>query len=132
MDVTEDSPPPELNIIVSKLPLFMVFPAGAKHPPWSYYSGISKIQPMMYWVAEQVSIKFTLPHLPHLNEEQRKLYREQIREREEYMEEKRFRENQEMEEEDRKREESEQRRLARLNRVDQQIQNMIDETDMEF
>jgi hypothetical protein len=133
MNVTNDSPPAELGIITSKLPLFILLPAGAKHPPWSYYSGISKIQQMMKWVQQQAAIKFDLPHLPHLNEEQVKLYKEQIREREEYMENKRKKEDEEMEAEDRERHEVEERRKKlKLDANERRINAMIDESDLEL
>ena len=47
MDVTDESPPGDLNLIVGKLPLLVMLPAGEKHPPWNFYSGVGKIQQMV-------------------------------------------------------------------------------------
>ena len=39
MDLTDESPPPHLNLVVGKLPLVIMLPAGSKSPPWTYFSG---------------------------------------------------------------------------------------------
>ena len=86
MDVTDATPPARLNLLGhGNLPSLVMLPAFGKHEPWSFYSGVGKPQEIMRWVASQAAIPFTLPNLPHLNEEQRVLYKEQIREREEYL-----------------------------------------------
>ena len=39
MDLTDASPPPGLNLVSGSLPLVIMFPAGQKIAPWTYYSG---------------------------------------------------------------------------------------------
>ena len=86
MDVTESTPPARLNLLGrGNLPSLVMLPAFGKHEPWSFYSGVGKPQEIMRWVASQAAVPFTLPNLPHLTEEQRILYKEQIREREEFL-----------------------------------------------
>lgn len=86
MDVTEATPPARLNLLGhGNLPSLVMLPAFGKHEPWSFYSGVGKPQEIMRWVAAQAAVPFTLPNLPHLTEEQKVLYKEQIREREEYL-----------------------------------------------
>mgnify|MGYP003385852118 FL=1 len=82
MDITHETPPPHLNILTGHLPELVMLPSTAKHSPWQYYSGVGKVQEMMLWVQSQAGIPFELPNLPHLNVDQVKLYKEQIRERE--------------------------------------------------
>jgi thiol-disulfide isomerase/thioredoxin len=89
MDVTHKAPPAELHLLQGPLPVLVMLPAGAKHPPFAFYSGVGKVQEMMHWVQAQATIPFEMPNLPHLNEEQRVLYKEQIRQREEHLEKKR-------------------------------------------
>lgn len=101
MDVTTVSPPAEYNMMVGSLPLLLMVPANAKYPPWTYFSGVGKVQAMMKWIQQHASITFTLPNLPHLTEEQRVAYKQQVREREEHLEKKRLEEKKAMEEEDR-------------------------------
>jgi hypothetical protein len=106
MDISEESPPPELNLIPSQavLPLVIFLPADHKRPPWNYYTGVGKMQSMMKWIEKFASIPFELPNLPHLSEKEREMYKEQVREREEYLEKKRNDEEEAMLEEDRARE----------------------------
>jgi thioredoxin-like negative regulator of GroEL len=111
MDVTNVSPPAEYNMMVGALPLLLMVPATAKQAPWTYFSGVGKVQAMMKWIQQHVSIPFTLPNLPHLTEEQRVAYKQQVREREEYLEKKRLDEKKAMEDEER-----EQQELARRKR----------------
>ena len=40
MDLTDESPPPHLGLVVGDLPLLVMLPAGSKSAPWTYYSGI--------------------------------------------------------------------------------------------
>ena len=83
MDVTAQTPPSYLKLMPeSPLPVMVLLPANAKLPPWNYYSGIGKVGPMMKWIHATASVPFTLPHLPHLEEDQIDLYKEQMRERE--------------------------------------------------
>jgi thioredoxin-like negative regulator of GroEL len=39
MDVSHESPPKEMNLMVGKLPLVVMIPASDKNPPWTFYSG---------------------------------------------------------------------------------------------
>jgi hypothetical protein len=78
MDVTDDSPPPRLNLLTHDLPLMVLLPADDKSPPWNYYSGVGKVQTMMKWAQKFASIPFEMPNLPHLKESDRVLYKEQV------------------------------------------------------
>lgn len=83
LDVSSESPPSSLKLIgESSLPTMVMLPAGAKYPPWQFYSGVGKVGPMMKWAHQQAAIPFDLPNLPHLSEDQKDLYKEQVRERE--------------------------------------------------
>lgn len=104
MDVTNEAPPAHYNLLVSQLPILTLIPAGVKHPPWTFYSGIGKIQAMMKWVQKQAAIPFTLPNLPHLTDENVILYKKQVREREEVRDKQRIEEKRLMDEMDRERE----------------------------
>lgn len=87
MDVSLEPPPASLSILTSanSLPLVVMFPVGQRAPPFPFYSGIGKVQPMMKWIQQQAGSPFELPSLPHLDETKRKAYKEQVREREEYL-----------------------------------------------
>jgi hypothetical protein len=56
---------------------------------------------LMKWAQQHASIPFELPSMPHLNEEQVVLYKEQVREREEALEKKRKEDTRAMAAEDR-------------------------------
>jgi hypothetical protein len=86
MDVTDEAPPADLQLLVGSLPLMVMLPAGNKHPPWVFYSGVGKMQAMMKWVQLNAAVPFALPHLPHLTPEEAVLFKEQVREREEHLE----------------------------------------------
>ncbi len=101
MDVSHETPPAHLNLIVGPLPLMVMIPADSKHPPWTFFSGVGKVQAMMKWVHAQSSIPFELPNLPHLSEKDRIAYKTQVREREVALDEKRTEERRAMEAEDR-------------------------------
>eukprot|EP01036_Dinobryon_divergens_P028294 gene28294-37225_t len=116
-DVADESPPGYLNLMVGPLPLLVMIPSGAKYPPWTFYSGVGKVQPMMKWVHEQSTFPFELPNLPHLSEKDKEAYKTQVREREEALEEKRRKEKREMEAEERA-----QKELLRKKRKQQQKQ----------
>jgi hypothetical protein len=121
MDVTEASPPADLQLMAGELPIIVLLPAtaggpglfgGPKLPPWDFFSGLGKVQVLMRWVEAHVGIKFKLPNLPHLTEEQVEAFKVQVREREEHLDEERKKEQHQMEAEeaarkaaDRKREE---------------------------
>lgn len=105
MDVTRQTPPAHLNLLgAGALPTVVMLPAFAKHSPWNFYSGVGKPQEVMKWIQKQSTIDFDLPNLPHLTEEQRVLYKEQIREREEMLDAKAKQEKEDMEREERERE----------------------------
>lgn len=101
MDVTHASPPARYQLLVGALPLMVMLPAGRRSPPWNFYSGVGKVQPMMKWVQAHAAIEFDLPNLPHLTEKDRVLYKEQVRQREEALEQKRKEEKEAMEAEER-------------------------------
>ena len=116
MDVTDESPPANLNLLVGELPILVLLPAvgGELSKPLPiFYSGVGKVQAMMKWVQKFASIPFELPNLPHLNEEQVKMYKTQVREREEALEKKRAQEAKDLEEEEKS-------RLAALERAKKQ------------
>ncbi len=110
MDVSEHTPPGHLNLMIGPLPLVVMVPADSNHPPWTFYSGIGKVQAMMKWVHSQASAPFELPNLPHLSEKDRVAYKEQVREREVALDAKRTEERRAMEAEDRARAETARRR----------------------
>jgi hypothetical protein len=39
MDVSHESPPKEMNLMVGPLPVLAMIPASDKNPPWTFYSG---------------------------------------------------------------------------------------------
>jgi thioredoxin-like negative regulator of GroEL len=140
MDVTNETPPSQYNLLVSQLPILTLLPAGVKHPPWTFYSGIGKIQAMMKWVQKQSAIQFSLPNLPHLTDENVVLYKKQVREREEERDKQRTEEKDAMDDMDRERKEIErkQQKKEKLNEVNSKITNeqnddLLDEQiDLDF
>jgi hypothetical protein len=78
MDVTDETPPPELGFLAHPLPLMVLVPSDDKSAPWKFYSGVGKVQPMMKWVQSHAGIPFDLPNLPHLSEADRVAYKEQV------------------------------------------------------
>lgn len=124
MDVSHVTPPPEYNMMVGALPLLIMVPANAKYPPWTYFSGVGKVQAMMKWIHAHASIPFTLPNLPHLTEDQKIAYKEQVREREERLEQKRLEEKKAMAEEERAQQEF-MRRKRKQQKLQQQKGNGI-------
>ena len=48
-----------------------------------FFSGVGKVGPLMRWLQEHSSTAFELPALPHLSEEDKPLFRQQVRERQE-------------------------------------------------
>jgi hypothetical protein len=121
MDITDESPPGHLNLVDGKLPIVAMLPAYAKHPPWTFFSGYGKVQEMMKWVHSQSTVQFELPNLPHLTPEQRVLYKEQIREREEWRENKRKEDEDALVNEEKEREEYEQMRRRKQREKAQEI-----------
>uniref|UniRef100_A0A7S3UPC4 protein disulfide-isomerase n=1 Tax=Heterosigma akashiwo TaxID=2829 RepID=A0A7S3UPC4_HETAK len=122
MDLADDTPPlGYATVLVADLPLVVLFPARDKGAPFRYYSGVSKVRPMMEWVAQHSGSGVVLPRLPHLNEEDRQLFKEQVREREEYKAKKKAEEEAAMEEEQRRLEEF--RRQKKKARVEEEEEN---------
>eukprot|EP00752_Nemacystus_decipiens_P012627 g11183.t1 len=83
MDVTMETPPPELAITLPTLPAIVLLPGDEKGPPLRFFSGVGKVGPLMRWLREHSSTPFDLPALPHLSEEDKPLFRQQVRERQE-------------------------------------------------
>ena len=76
------APPLDGAVSAAELPTLLLLPAHDKRPPYKFYSGVAKVQPMMRWVGEAADVKFELPDLCHLSEADRVLYKEQVAERE--------------------------------------------------
>lgn len=72
-----------------------------KFPTQFIYSGVGKVGPMMKWAQEHSFTHFELPNMPHLDEEQKVLFKQQVREREEDLELKRKEDSRAMAAEDR-------------------------------
>eukprot|EP00903_Cladosiphon_okamuranus_P016612 g15324.t1 len=83
MDVTSETPPPEVAITLPTLPAIVLLPGDEKQPPFRFFSGVGKVGPLMRWLQEHSSTPFELPALPHLSEEDKPLFRQQVRERQE-------------------------------------------------
>ena len=79
-DATDDVPP--LPNAIIDLPSLLFLPAHHKHPPFSFYSGVSKVQPIMRWAQSSAFVPFDLPDLCHLSEDDRILYKLQVSQRE--------------------------------------------------
>lgn len=129
MDVTDDAPPAHLNMLIGQFPLLLMVPAQAKYPPWNYFSGVGKVQPMMKWVQKHASIPFDLPNLPHLTEKDRIAYKEQVRQREEALEEKRKEEKKAMQEEERAKAEALRRQKKREREAAKEQQEKVQQLD---
>ena len=115
MDVSDEAPPAELNLMIADLPIVVLLQASSnqegsdssrgKEGPFAFFSGVGKVQVMMKWVQEHAAIPFELPNLPHLDEKQVEMYKTQVREREEALEEKRLKEEAALKEEEKEKEE---------------------------
>mmetsp|Transcript_31601 Transcript_31601/g.108680 ORF Transcript_31601/g.108680 Transcript_31601/m.108680 type:complete len:319 (-) Transcript_31601:107-1063(-) len=82
-DASDVLPPLEGHALgAAELPTLLMLPATRKRPPFIFYSGISKVQPMMRWVQQVAAVPFHLPELCHLTPEDRDLYKMQVAERE--------------------------------------------------
>jgi len=75
-DATHD-PPPLQNALID-LPSLLFLPAHNKDPPFTFYSGVSKVQPIMQWARQNAHFPFDLPDLCHLSDEEKVLYKEQV------------------------------------------------------
>ena len=118
MDTSDESPPAHLNLLVGPLPLLLMIPADNKHPPWNFYSGVGKVQPLMQWVQSQSTFHFDLPNLPHLSEKDKEAYKTQVREREEALDAKRRKEKRDMDNADRQRKEVHRKNRKKMKQVD--------------
>jgi hypothetical protein len=115
MDVGLHVPPANL-LGEGQLPQVIILPAYNKREPYAYFSGVGKPQEMMKWVHQHADITFELAHLPHLTEEQRLLYKQQIRDREEHLEAKAQGELEDMEKEEQRQQKLRQTLNERLER----------------
>lgn len=77
-DTTDAAPPVALALVAAELPTILFLPAYDKRPPYTFYSGLSKVQPIMRWAEQVASIRFSLPDLCHLSPEDRELYKQQV------------------------------------------------------
>ena len=80
-DVTKETPPLD-GLIAGPLPVVVLLPAHDKRPPFRFYSGLGKVQPMMKWVQASSDIAFDLPELCHLDPSEIEAYKHQVTERE--------------------------------------------------
>ena len=80
-DVTKDTPPLD-GLIAGPLPVVVLLPAHDKRPPFRFYSGLGKVQPMMKWIQSSSDIAFDLPELCHLDPSEIEAYKHQVTERE--------------------------------------------------
>ncbi|CBJ33285.1 conserved unknown protein [Ectocarpus siliculosus] len=85
MDVTLETPPPEVAMTLPTLPAIVLLPGDDKEAPFRFFSGVGKVGPLMRWLQEHSSTPFELPALPHLSEEDKPLFRKQVRERQELL-----------------------------------------------
>ena len=97
MDVSNQTPPAYLHLMPeSELPVVVMLPAHNRLPPWNYFSGIGKVGPLMKWVHQMCAIPFALPNLPHLDDSQKDLYKQQVKQREIQLAEKRKKDDENM------------------------------------
>ena len=80
-DVTRATPPLD-GLIAGPLPVIVLLPARDKRPPFRFYSGLGKVQPMMKWLQASSDIRFDLPELCHLDPSEIGAYKEQVTARE--------------------------------------------------
>lgn len=101
-------------------PFFLIYLVliimSIKFPTVSIYSGVGKVGPMMKWAQEHSSTHFELPNMPHLDEEQKVLFKQQVREREEDLELKRREDSRAMAAEDRAQKEMKRKKKNELKR----------------
>lgn len=81
-DVTDEAPPLDNALTAAELPTILFLPADHKRPPYRFYSGVSKVQPIMRWAQASAAIPFDLPDLCHLSPDDRQLYKDQVTDRE--------------------------------------------------
>ena len=67
------------GVEVGSLPVVVLLGGGEEPgPPYMYYTGVGKPQPLMKWVEENAEGVGPLGELPHLNDEEKGRYKEQI------------------------------------------------------
>jgi sterol desaturase/sphingolipid hydroxylase (fatty acid hydroxylase superfamily) len=74
-DVAFEPPPFE----VPNLPAIVLFRAHNSQPPYPFYSGAAKPSLLIRWIREHAGIKFELGELPQFDENEKELYKEQIK-----------------------------------------------------
>ena len=88
IEVTADLSSLMPGIEVGALPVVVLLRGGEDpQQPYMYYTGLGKPQAMMRWVQENAEGVGELGELPHLNEEEKGRYKEQIVARERWREE---------------------------------------------
>jgi hypothetical protein len=76
--------PPSWLRTNAKLPSLLLIPANDKNPPFRFFSGSGQVLPIMKWIQQHVSNQFELPPLAQFNEQDRELYKQQVKERHEH------------------------------------------------
>jgi thiol-disulfide isomerase/thioredoxin len=81
MDLSK-TPPPN-NVIISQLPVIVLYRAYAKTPPYTYFSGVAKVRPLMDWLQKHAgkSIQYGV-ELPQFDDKEAQLFKQQIKARE--------------------------------------------------
>jgi hypothetical protein len=81
LDLDFFRPPSFVDVVV---PAIVLLPAGNKSPPHLFFSAVMKVFPMMEWVRTNAGRKFDWgEELPQFDELEKKLFKKQIKEREE-------------------------------------------------
>ena len=82
LDKSRVHPLPE-SLAQVAAPAIVMVPAFAKSPPFRYFSAVAKVFPLMEWVRANAGVPFVWSEdLPQFDEEEKRLFKEQIRERE--------------------------------------------------
>lgn len=81
-DLAKGPAPDIITNHLGRLPAIVLLRAKEKDKPL-FFSGAAKVLPIIQWVHEHASVSFNLPDLPHLSDDEREAYKEQVREREE-------------------------------------------------
>eukprot|EP00928_Gymnodinium_smaydae_P035607 TRINITY_DN25023_c1_g1_i1.p1 TRINITY_DN25023_c1_g1~~TRINITY_DN25023_c1_g1_i1.p1 ORF type:complete len:695 (-),score=127.27 TRINITY_DN25023_c1_g1_i1:77-2161(-) len=76
IDLAQFSAPRE--VVISKVPSVLLFPAFSKTAPFPIFDGKMKPQYIMRWIQEHASRRFSLPEVPHLDPLEAKLYTDQL------------------------------------------------------
>lgn len=78
IDVLEHPLPRKLALKIEP-PSLVLFRAHSRTPPYLFFSGEFRVGPLMQWVHQNSATTFTLPELPQFNDEERELYKQQIK-----------------------------------------------------